>query len=183
MMKKELPIYDNVKDIWERATQEEIGRVNRFVRELRTNGVPLRNVRVIRDRKTAGDTYDFSELPRMKKGTSEEMPFSYDCSGGYIGRRFNLLFGSGILEFDRFKKEFDFWFDYQAQGRIEEEVLSRLNLRNVHHHINEVSYSISVHPATLSNIQRAYEEIQMVDGKLKVAPRISRALDALVRKA
>jgi|SRR3989344_2415358 len=183
----EVPKSD-LSNIFREATIKEIKIVEDFITELQTNEIPIRDIIELSGENKLGrsNTYDISRIDPFHKKQSINLPYLYDNSGNFIGRSFNILFGGGILEYDRSKKEFDFHFSYSTGNNLKKEILERLNLESVSHGVvegfkNNVNYDVRLYPADLNEIKRAYQEIEMVDRKLKLASRISDNMDTLLR--
>jgi hypothetical protein len=125
-------------------------------------------------------TYDFSRISRLGKNSSDYRSH-HDGSGNFIGRSFRLLFGSGILEYDRNTKDFDFSFGYNTgmANSIEDVILTRLRVAS--YADSGVAYKVRVYPADLDSVYAAYKKIEVVNGKLKLAKKISKTIDDMLR--
>lgn len=160
-------------ELFDKGLQEDIQRFDNFIIDLRKTGIPIRRIKVIDP-----VTYKESKIDPMKKGgVYDYRLFSLIPSNRLMGRSFELLFGSGMIEYERGEGKFDFSFSYIPENRIEDEILNRLKLR----YFKEDVYSIRKYPASIRSIQRAHREMERVDEKLKLAEKISRTIDRLLK--
>ena len=185
--KIEFPVYEST--IFPKFTEEH-QKLDEFLTELITAGVPLRNVNRIVESKDFFGAYDTSKIKMpgsdLNKGllSTRQNEDTYVFRSGsfrYLGRRFNLLFGAGILELDRANENFNFTFSYETTDSIEKEILKRLKLKTVNHGVNRTRYGIKVYNSDVEKIRGAFKEIKLIDKKLKLKPEISRHIDDLVR--
>ncbi len=172
--------FENKSDIFRLCTEEDIKRVDKYFKDLKSQGIPVQGIK----QRGGGclDTYDSSQINPTENKDSITLPYNYDKSGLFIGRSFDLLFSSGILEFERTKRKFDFLFSYETSNRLEEEVLLRLGLAHVHEGSDSVDYRVKVYPAGITEVKKAYKEIEKVDRGLKIAPVISRKINDLLKR-
>lgn len=171
----------NLGNIFKKLTQEDVAKVDEFVNKLIQAGIPLKV------KKPENETELFSHIdPTTKKGSL--LHYSYDGSGLYIVRQFGLLFGAGIIEYQRRllckKPSFDFLFQYRPLGRVETlafETAVPLQRSKTNKFVEQNGvYSIRINPADLKGIQRAYEEIKKMDKAINVASKVISDLDSAI---
>ncbi|MDP4012006.1 MAG: hypothetical protein Q8R00_00150 [Candidatus Nanoarchaeia archaeon] len=164
-------------------TKEDIAKVNSFVKELKREGVPLERVTEIKGKKVlVPGTYNSSMIRSYTNSETCNKIFGYGDSSRFIGRMFNLLFGSGFLEYDCSREQFYFDFSYKSSNRLEQEILLRLKLSNVKESWNDVLYATPIDNADLNKIKKAYEEIKSVNRKLKLTSTLSGILDSVLKR-
>ena len=142
-------------------------KIDQLIKDIQDANIPIKNIQDLVD-----DRRGFYNLrPRI------------------IDKIFDILFVPGKLKYDREKSEFELLFNYSVETcsdspdeRIKGEILLILGLDGVSEDLeyNLIRYKRKVNPVTIDNIKQAYQEIEMVDRKLKLAPRISRTINHLL---
>lgn len=163
--------------------EKEHQRLDNFVRELTDSGIPLRNVKTIVPYNDyfRSKAYDDSKIKVSVVPDQHIFTNIWSTnSQRFLGRSFNLFFGNGIVEYDIKDNVFGFLFSYETSDPIEIEILKRLNLENFEDSLPS-EYQLRVYPANTDKIKTALEEIESVDEKLKLKPKITKYIDDLVR--
>ncbi len=173
-----LPIHDL---FFNDTTNEEIKKFDQFIKDIKKARIPINTVKRICEPKTNRQSYTFSEINPVKKHQVFKS-YTYDGLHNFIGRRFKLLFGTGIIEYHRGREEFDFEFKYSTYNHLEREILERLESKFVDNLEHSTEYGMRVYPASIAGVRNAYQELIKVDKALRLAPRISRTIDDTVAR-
>jgi len=172
----------NIFSFDEEAAKKDDKLVDTFVFVLRTEGIPIKNIKTISDNKNIFDVHTYSIPQICYKKNDDALLYAkeidYAGTGGYIGRTFDLRFGNCTLEFSRKTGEFGFDFSYEADNEISRLILHRLKLSNP----ISSSYNVEIYPVQVKDIVKFDEKLQTIERKLNLKGKINDYLDGLLAR-